>query len=111
MCKNLNIAISVCFYQLLVNDNCVKWYRGIHPEASALQKVFTTDSVIIESFWCSFDDFSKTRDDNSEEKNLRCLCVREQVILTFFMDNGEIHYVPLPFMVSKTKNGVALVIT
>lgn len=73
------------------------------------QKKFDFDSKILDAFWCYFTmknnekqqktSITKNEEDETKMAATKCLCVREKGLLTFLMPSGQIHTLPLPFLV------------
>ena len=72
-------------------------------------ELFSVEDKILQVLWCTFDD--KDSEKNTEngvslinkkkdEEYIRCICIREQGLLSLFMESGAFYYVPLPFMVN-----------
>jgi len=95
-------SITGCYGELCVSGNRVVWYEGLHPHNKTVRKVYSVESEVLQTFWCTFGESVSSSDGGSsgEGHSLRCLCVREHTCLTLFMQTGGVHYVPLPFLVS-----------
>ena len=92
-----------CHGYLCVSGSCVVWYEGLHPHNQTVRKVYSVESEILQAFWCQFREESVSPsggESRREDRSLRCVCVREHSCLTFFMQSGAVHYIPLPFLVS-----------
>ena len=92
-----------CHGDLYVSGSRVVWYEGLHPHNRTVRKVYSVESEILQAFWCQFSEESVSPsggESRREDQSLRCVCVREHSCLTFFMQTGAIHYIPLPFLVS-----------
>ena len=88
-----------CHGELCVSGSRVVWYEGLHPHNRTVRKVYSVESEILQAFWCVFREEGVCSSDR-EDQLLRCVCVREHSCLTFFMQTGAVHYIPLPFLVS-----------
>ena len=94
---------SGCHGELCVSGSRVVWYEGLHPHNRTVRKVYSVESEILQAFWCQFREESVSPsggESRREDQSLRCVCVREHSCLTFFMQTGAVHYIPLPFLVS-----------
>ena len=92
-----------CHGELCVSGSCVVWYEGLHPQNRTVGKVYSVESEILQAFWCQFREEGVCSSDGKSRRgsqSLRCVCVREHSCLTFFMQTGAVHYIPLPFLVS-----------
>ena len=92
-----------CHGELCVSGSRVVWYEGLHPHNRTVRKVYSVESEILQAFWCQFREESVSPsggESRREDQSLRCVCVREHSCLTFFMQTGAVHYIPLPFLVS-----------
>lgn len=99
--------------QLCATGSSLRWYRGLHPDAHTLQKVYTVEDKILQTLWCTFEDKDSEKNAKSgdslinkkkDKKYIRCICIREQRLLSLFMESGAFYYVPLPFMVNYIVN-------
>ena len=95
---------SGCHGELCVSGSRVVWYEGLHPHNRTVRKVYSVESKILQAFWCQFREEGVSPSGGKsrrEDQSLRCVCVREHSCLTFFMQTGAVHYIPLPFLVSE----------
>lgn len=95
---------SGCHGELCVSGSRVVWYEGLHPHNRTVRKVYSVESEILQAFWCQFREEGVSPSGGKsrrEDQSLRCVCVREHSCLTFFMQTGAVHYIPLPFLVSE----------
>ena len=94
--------VTGCYGELCVSGNRVVWYEGLHPHNQTVRKVYSVETEVLQTFWCTFREsvFSSDGGSSGEGHSLRCLCVREHTCLTLFMQTGGVHYIPLPFLVS-----------
>ena len=92
-----------------MTGSSLKWYRGLRPDAHTLQKVYTVEDKILQTLWCMFEDKDSEKNAESgdslinkkkDKEYTRCICIREQGLLSLFMESGAFYYVPLPFMVN-----------
>ena len=93
-----------CHGELCVSGSRVVWYEGLHPHNRTVRKVYSVESEILQAFWCEFREEGVCSSDGKSRRgsqSLRCVCVREHSCLTFFMQTGAVHYIPLPFLVSR----------
>ena len=93
-----------CHGDLCVSGSRVVWYEGLHPHNRTVRKVYSVESEILQAFWCQFREESVSPSGGESRRgnqSLRCVCVREHSCLTFFMQTGAVHYIPLPFLVSE----------
>ena len=96
-------SASGCHGNLCVSGSRVVWYEGLHPHNRTVRKVYSVESEILQAFWCQFSKESVSPSGGESrrgDQSLRCVCVREHSCLTFFMQTGAVHYIPLPFLVS-----------
>ena len=95
-------TVTGCYGELCVSGNQVVWYEGLHPHNQTVRKVYSVESEVLQTFWCTFSESASSNDGGSsgEDHSLRCLCVREHTCLTLFMQTRGVHYIPLPFLVS-----------
>lgn len=96
-------SASGCHGNLCVSGSRVVWYEGLHPYNRTVRKVYSVESEILQAFWCQFSKESVSPSGGESrrgDQSLRCVCVREHSCLTFFMQTGAVHYIPLPFLVS-----------
>ena len=92
-----------CHGELCVYGSRVVWYEGLHPHNQTVRKVYSVESEILQAFWCKFRQEGLSLSDGESrrgDQSPRCVCVREHSCLTFFMQTGAVHYIPLPFLVS-----------
>jgi len=94
--------VTGCYGELCVSGNQVVWYEGLHPHNQTVRKVYSVETEVLQTFWCTFRESVSSNDGGSsgEDHSLRCVCVREHTCLNLFMQTGGVHYIPLPFLVS-----------
>ncbi|XP_065897309.1 anaphase-promoting complex subunit 1-like [Dysidea avara] len=63
------------------------------------QRVYTSDSEVIKSFYCYFYDVTKCEGNNGVPNKLHCYCVLCQDVIQLFAATGEVFTVPLLFPV------------
>ena len=88
--------------ELCVSGNHVIWTEGLDPSCRRVVKSYSMDGPVLQALCCSFraGDKGLPPSSPSSSRGGRCICVREQDCLTLFMDGGDMHLVPLPFLVS-----------
>ena len=92
-----------CHGELCVSGSRVVWYEGLHPHNRMVKKVYSVESEIFQAFWSQFREEGVSCsgvESKRGDQPLRYVCVREHSCLTFFMQTGAVHYIPLPFLVS-----------
>jgi hypothetical protein len=88
-------------YDFLQISGCTcRWYRGCHGDYLLLETTYSVDTKILDAFWCRFTDQKLDPYCSNASKSIRSLCIRENDLLSVFMENGQVHYVSLPFPVS-----------
>ena len=87
--------------QLHVSEKEVLWYEGLDPDTRTIKKAFTTETQVLQAFWCRFRGSADGAKDESRKKECGAVCIVEQKCLGVHMDTGAIHYVPFPFPVSE----------
>lgn len=92
--------------QLVISDKQVVWYEGLDPSIQTVRKVYSTDTAILQAFWCNFslEEDNKRRGPGGGAKRCGGVCIREQESLGIYMESGVVHYVPFPFQASTSSD-------